>query len=194
LTTVIEQDDTLAGWERTARVCSDGYVLVSWEQTVPRVNDEILDVTFYLYRTEAAARKGERAGGSGFLVHVPADPNISHTGVFMYAVSNAHVVKDFPVIRLNGTDGTFNIVPTKPLSWIPHQGGEDLAIYNLTLDPDIHRFRSIGQPLILGTLVPPDAMNIGLRDDVYMVGRFISLEGKQRNTCGSFRHNRNNAI
>jgi hypothetical protein len=45
---------------------------------------------------------------------------------------------------------------------IHDQGGEDLAIYNLTLDPDIHRFRSIGQHLILGTLVPPDAMNIGL--------------------------------
>jgi len=83
--------------------------ILKWEvthkRTMPRIKDELLDSVIYLYPSEASARRGEKAGGSGFVAGIEsaADPE----GCWLYAVTNRHVVEDgrSRTIRLNTRDG-----------------------------------------------------------------------------------------
>jgi len=55
---------------------------------MPRIPDCIADSAIYLYASERAAKEGQNAGGSGFLVNVPSVPGMGH----LYAVTNRHLV------------------------------------------------------------------------------------------------------
>jgi hypothetical protein len=39
---------------------------------MPRISDCFADCAIYLYASERAAKDGQNAGGSGFLIHVPS--------------------------------------------------------------------------------------------------------------------------
>src|SRR5215475_6135267 len=90
-----------------------GYPFKIWkeEPLMPRLDDQFLDCSIFLYPSVEDAERGERIGGSGFLASVHGlyagpylpgtDSPISH----FYAVSNRHVVrgridhKPSPVVR-----------------------------------------------------------------------------------------------
>jgi hypothetical protein len=147
---------------------------------MPRIHDYIQDCVTYLYPTESHAEEGDKIGGSGFLLGVRYPP--SHVNdMVTFAVSNAHVVKHAPVVRLNAKDGTFAIVPFKKTDWIPHPDGDDLAIVPFPLDIEMHKFSVIPDELIL-THEIITKQDIGIGDEVYVVGRFINHEGKQKNS------------
>ncbi|MBW5438604.1 hypothetical protein FXB41_28725 [Bradyrhizobium canariense] len=75
---------------------------------MPRIPPQLLDATFYLYRSVEEAKAGKQAGGTGAFVSVPI-PEMPGRAV-VYAVSNKHVVMKLgcSVIRVNtligGTD------------------------------------------------------------------------------------------
>ena len=100
----------------------------------------------------------------------------------LYAVSNWHVVRKAPVIRLNSaqTDG-FDTIPLTKDDWTQHQDNNtDIAVALLANNPDIYRYRAIG-PEHLVTKDRIAEYNIGVGDDTFLVGRFVNHEGKQRN-------------
>src|SRR5438552_2720942 len=81
---------------------------------MPRFDDRFLDCSIYLYPSLEDAQKGQRIGGSGFLIAIPGvslGPRHDAGGDsyqkihHIYAVSNRHVVKKNPVVRLNTHDG-----------------------------------------------------------------------------------------
>lgn len=148
---------------------------------MPRISDQLLDCVIYLYRTRHEAESGEGYGGSGFLVAVPAE-QLGPNERFYYAVTNRHVVFQYAssVIRLNTHDGQKDILETDQESWISHPDGDDLAILNIGLNPALHKFRGI-PPSMFVTSDTIKTEDIGPGDDTYMVGRFVSHEGKQRN-------------
>ena len=159
---------------------------------MPRIEQQYLDCSIYLYRTEASARAGENAGGSGFLVSVRAKPPFDRefypmprTTVLppehIYAVTNKHVARQgFPVIRLNMIDGQQDIIPLKHEDWIPHPDGDDLAVVAIDLPKHKHRYYAVTNYSFVKQVNA--FSDYGAGDDTFMVGRFINHSGKQRNT------------
>ncbi len=146
---------------------------------MPRIADEILECVFYLYPTVADAQAGERAGGTGFFVGVPSETVPGWT--YVYAVTNSHVVRagESPVMRLNTVDGKIDVIELGQDNWKDHPDGDDLAVCQWE-PANTHRARTISDKMLL-TKEILDLVRIGIGDDVFVVGRFINHEGRQRN-------------
>jgi hypothetical protein len=158
-----------------------------WERTMPRLTDDIEDCALYLYESHIDAKRGEKAGGSGFLYEIPFDESSLWGKGHRYAVSNWHVVKRAPVIRLNSAaaDGQ-KIIRKKASDWIRHPDEQtDIAVCPLADDlraddRSLYTYKSISP----GHMITPDRMleyNIGIGDDTFVVGRFVNHDGVQRN-------------
>lgn len=146
---------------------------------MPRIIDWAVDCSIYLYPSEADANRGERVGGSGFLFGMPM---ADERGTFVYAVSNWHVVKTNPVIRLNTKDGKFDALPLTVDQWYRHPDGEtDLAVA-----PIDFALQSNYRLLVINHthLLSRDwisKFSVGIGDDLFVVGRFVDHDGIQRN-------------
>ena len=187
---------TLSGqWE--TRISARGNTYRVWRRDlpVPLIPQHYLDCSIYLYASRQSAEDGEHFGGSGCLVRVESNPvydpssfkNGRYTKVSLffpphiYAVTNEHVARNgFPVIRLNTTDGKTDILELAHNDWIPHPDGDDLAI--APIDLPTSRYNYVPIPIELFAHRGTFASEIGMGDDTFMVGRFITHEGKQRNT------------
>jgi hypothetical protein len=160
---------------------------------VPRIDDRFLDCSVYLYPTEDAARRGERIGGSGFLVAVPGSDDgwllerpCPREGIHhLYVVSNRHLLRgpdhDFrpkPVVRLNTRDGGFAVIDATLGDWVCSDD-HDLAVLPIPYR-EHHRFLSVSTDSFL-TRQTAARHDVGIGDEVFMVGRFVSHDGKQRN-------------
>jgi len=148
------------------------------EPSVPRIPDKFLNCSVYLYPSEAAAEDGEKMGGSGFVLGIPVNDGAQQ---ILTVVTNKHVVeRGSMVARFNTKDGKTEIVALDQAKWFHHPDGDDLTLCPVGLDPE---------RLKLTTLVPDNfisvemiaALDIGPGDEVFVVGRFISREGRQRN-------------
>ncbi len=153
-----------------------------WGKEMPRISDELLDTVIYLYPSVETAKEGKRYGGTGFLVSITAElyPNIMHT----YAVTNSHVIREAKstVIRLNTHNGKTETLETSADGdWIHHPDGDDIAVCYLGgINSHIIKYRMINSRTFL-TKEIIEEFNIGVGDDVFMVGRFSQHDGKQTN-------------
>ena len=146
---------------------------------MPRIRDELLECAIYLYPDEAAADAGSRVGGSGFLVGVRTH-GLPTDFWFLYAVTNAHVIDDgATVIRLTDRDGKKAVWATDEREWFRHPDSDDVAAYQIAFDPNLYKFSFIPSH-DFATKSVIDCWKIGPGDDVFVVGRFINHEGKQR--------------
>ena len=156
---------------------------------MPRIDDDLLDCTVYLYASKAEAEAGENSGGSGFLVSYASSRGIS-AGGFMYVVTNRHVIRSrYSTVRLNTADGKIDAIEYQPSEWTCSET-DDLAVKVLhgNMSGTDYRFRVVSQKMLL-TKDQVARFNIGVGDEVAMIGRFINIEGKQRNTpTGRFGH------
>jgi hypothetical protein len=179
------------GWREVWRVTDPADPLgdgsYEWEQAMPRLTDDILECSIYLYKTHIDADRGEKAGGTGFLYEMPFDPKETLGKGHLYAVSNWHVVKEAPVIRLNSSEGKGQKIIRKTVAdWTRHQDGQtDIAVCPLSNDlksddHSLHTFRSVG-PAHLATKERIAELNIGIGDDAFLIGRFINHDGVQKN-------------
>jgi hypothetical protein len=139
---------------------------------------DLLDCVFFLYPTREHAEAGTEFGGTGFFVGVPLESHPNN--FFMYAVSNWHVVKrgGSCVLRVNKKDDTHDIIETGPEEWTHIPNGHDVAVRMLNLDPNIYKYQ-----LLLESMFPDaaDANNIGVGEDVFMIGRFVDYSGTATN-------------
>lgn len=153
-----------------------------WERPMSRIHDWMLDCVVYLYPSAEAADVGEAVGGTGFLVWVPLEANNDY-GV-AYCVTNSHVIREAgsPVIRINTEDGGRDIIELEQDHWTRHQDGDDLEVCPIALsNPDYYKYETLG----VDWFVTKDLVgrqSVGPGDDVFMVGRFGTHEGRQRNT------------
>jgi hypothetical protein len=152
-----------------------------WERSMPRISDQFTECAVYLYASVQDAKDGARQGGSGFLVGVPSQrfPDLS----FVYAVTNWHVARKAksPVIRMNRKDGGTECFATELGQWKQHPDGDDVACFHIS--PDVERMKFIS--IRASMFVTQDLISredIGIGDDVFMIGRFINHDGKQRNS------------
>ncbi len=146
------------------------------DRCMPRIRDEYLDCVIYLYYSKEDAERGtvHENGGSGFLVGIPSAEGPPH----VYAVSNRHIVEKSPVIRLNTKSGECDVLPVETSSWIFNRQ-HDIAVCHITL-PSVYKYKFVS----LEQFVTPaiiESERIGPGDDVFIVGRFVNHEGRQRN-------------
>jgi hypothetical protein len=151
---------------------------------VPRISDEFLDCVIYLYPSGKDADDGSHIGGSGFLVAVPLAENPTNEWPdnvwHVYAVTNKHVVESgHTVIRMNTKDGRKDVLPTEERAWVSSPG-HDVAACLISFDAQAFKFKFIKQEYFITSGIV-DRLHIGPGDDVFVVGRFINHEGKQRN-------------
>lgn len=151
-----------------------------WEPTVPRIPDVYQECSIYLYPSHDHATRGVNMGGSGFLIGVPAAtvPGTFH----VFAVTNAHVIDlGSCTVRLNTQDGQFDILDFTEQNWFAHQDGDDLAIAVMPgLDTAKYKFQVVTPEMLLSKKEMKD-LNVGPGDEVFVAGRFINSEGRQRN-------------
>lgn len=146
---------------------------------MPRIPDSFLDNTIYLYPSADAAKTGEQVGGTGFLVgwRTATPPPMLH----VYAVTCAHVIADgSPVIRVNTKGGDWDVIERDSADWLQEPDGIDLAVCPIDFSYQ-HKYHVVGiNDFVDETKIAKFA--IGPGDDVFMAGRFVNHDGKQKNT------------
>lgn len=169
-------EDYYTGWEE--RKTYKGNVFWVWKLDM-RISDTIIDSSIYLYPSEQDAKDGEKVGGSGFLVAYPSEISGKYDG---YAVTNSHVIREAksPIVRLNTKEGDMDILSLNNDDWQHHPNGDDLAAAPIFIDPNQYRIKFVPLSMFI-TQEIISTENIGAGDDVFMVGRFMGYDGKQKN-------------
>lgn len=174
-------------------------ILYDWHRTMPKIEDRLLKSVIYLYKDASAAVCGD-PGGSGFLVGIPCA--IPET-VFLFAVTNAHVVNDHPVIRTAGspvisTPGSPDkrIIVKERVDWIRHPDGDDLVVTPVCLAPRENVDFYLGHVPSEWCVTPdnftqaektrektpqPRFWSFGSGEEVVMIGRFLGHDGVDEN-------------
>jgi hypothetical protein len=153
---------------------------------MPRIPDEYLHCSIYLYHSTEEAMSGKGPGGSGFILGLPcsADAESRH----LLGVTNRHVVKNGAVVpRLTTIDGLVQAAPMRLEDWAFHPRQDDLALCYLGVSRPPHRYTWVP----LAYLLSEDRcseLRIGPGDDVFMVGRFLDHDGKLRNAPSLWQH------
>jgi hypothetical protein len=170
---------SIVGWEEVWRIGPDGAAHRVWERIMPRIDDSALECSIFLYPSETDAEKGESVGGSGFLVGLKYEHS---EATHLYAVTNSHVAKECPVIRLNSKKGEPRIIPRAPSAWVHHSDGDDLAISSIELDKDKYKFKYLlASPSFLMTEDRMKRSDIGAGDETFMVGRYVGRDERKGN-------------
>jgi hypothetical protein len=165
-------------WQRIEALASDS-VPYYWVQVMPRIPDVLLESVVYLFADEAGAKAGHGAGGTGFLIDYPGTGGTRHT----YVVSNIHVVRNgCTTLRLNRRKGgaaVTVIVPSE--TWCDHGDGDDVCVAAIELDQTDWAVKALPWEDFCPTDDRLDELNVGIGDDVLMIGRFVGHTGKQSN-------------
>ena len=147
---------------------------------MPRIPQTIIDSVFYLYENKSDAEKGINPGGTGFIVSFRGAFDVDHYANHYYAVTNWHVAVDrgYSVVRLNTIDGGTDILEFGPEEWDFIPSDADVAVLPIDLDPQTHRVNSISEHLFAHK---EGHYDIGVGDDVFMLGLFIDHDGVTTN-------------
>lgn len=146
---------------------------------MPRVADRFLEAVVYLYPSEQAAQSGVATGGTGFIVAVETSPGSDQGALFVVTIS--HVIREgrSTVVRVNHAEGRTDIIPLPEDRWEHHPNGDDIAAAGIGLHAD-HRFPSVPISLFLTAELMREH-DLGLGDDCFFAGRFVSADGIEAN-------------
>jgi hypothetical protein len=167
------------------RHTTDGDTHRIWEPSImARIPDEFINCVFFLYPGRDQAENGDSLGGTGFFVGAPwsKNPNRFH----LYAVTNKHNIvacPDFVVIRATNVRGELEYIESHPEDWHPSPA-HDLSV--LPISPErATLFQSVsGKRFVTPEDFQEDKSKstcLGVGDKVFMIGRFISHDGKKIN-------------
>ncbi|MCH8977265.1 MAG: hypothetical protein IH909_06540 [Proteobacteria bacterium] len=166
-------------------VCFNAGNKISGLLPMPRIDDSSTTTVAFLYSTHDAAEKHEKEGGSAFIVGKPFDLDISGKLMRFYVpfmVSNLHVAfQGCPYIRLNKRDGSPHIIDRECTDWVTHPEGDDVAVtcvFN-EINKDEHDITHVA----VNDFITPEKIegyDLGIGEDVFMVGRFINLQGRDQ--------------
>lgn len=169
------------------RYHGDGSTTYEWSYDVARLTDRLLDCVFYLYPSREMAEQGRGAGGTGFFVAIRSKVNKNQ--LYVYAVTNSHVVKngtdnpeDCLTLRLNARDGTWRTGPTPKEMWVHHPAMDDIAVFGIRSGINV---KDLAITWVyeeqFATKEAVEKYEIGPGDAVCMIGRFVNHEGTEKN-------------
>jgi hypothetical protein len=172
-------------WFLGEKVDSVGNDHLVWNASImARIPDEFLHCVFFLYPSRVEADTGGPRGASGFFVGVDWESNNQRRHV--YAVTNKHAImacRDAVVIRALRTDGELETIETDPVDWWPSPA-HDISV--LPIPPTkAALFQNVSDGLFVtsNNFVETESAPtcLGPGDKVFMIGRFISHDGKTKN-------------
>jgi hypothetical protein len=147
---------------------------------MPRTSDYFLDCVLYIYSSnETAVENSPLVGGSGFLAAARVDAaSMLHQ---FYAVTAAHVVRqaETPFIRINKRfSNDIEVMEAPASSWTQHPDGDDISVCPLQLRTA--QLRTLGiETTRFVTMDIIETEDIGVGDEVFMVGRFAQHSGSR---------------
>jgi len=176
-------------FDKVPKICysSRGTTYTKWINTgMPRIPDQMLDSVFFLYKNIEDARKGVDCGGSGFSVVMEYEITHRYQCYLIrhfYAVTNWHVaLRDgFSTIRINTHNGGIDFINIEPIDWEFDPKGDDIAIAEIDPDWFNHSLAPIPLRLIASQHELVEKHNIGLGDDVFMLGKFVEMNTSSKN-------------
>ena len=134
---------------------------------------------FYIFGSCEAAFENSRLGGTGFLAATPVDA-VSKVYQF-YGVTAAHVIRQAktPVLRFNKRfeDG-IDVFEAPASRWAQHPDGDDISVCPLQINTKFLRTLGIETDRFL-SISRIESENIGIGDDVFMLGRFAQHSGSK---------------
>lgn len=141
---------------------------------MPKINQNFIKATFYLYATEQDALNGVNAGGTGFIVSVKTGEN----GLAYYGITNRHVLlSGSSVVRLNTKEGSVDTFVFDPSDWELHPtAAVDVAAIPLALN-STHQVSSIFEDFF----IEEGRHSFEVGDDTFMIGLFVDHEGREVN-------------
>jgi hypothetical protein len=132
----------------------------------------------FLYPSEEAARAGTGAGGTGFVVAFRAN---GRADPFHYVVTNVHVAKAGScTLRVNNSRGGIDTLQLPIGLWTSHPNGDDIAVCAISLQAE-WALSALEWSDVVVTEAGMSRFNMGVGDDVFMLGRFISHDSIQLN-------------
>ncbi len=158
-----------------------GYSAWRWRTApVALISNEYLSCCVYVYPTTEEANASARTGGTGFVIAVPSVvPEYYH----LYVATNKHNIYDEPrnlVIRLNTVEQRKDTIETKIDDWEPSEDS-DLAVYHLLVTNDKYDVVFIVSDQVM-TKEKIHEKQVGIGDEVFLVGKFPYFEGLEKNT------------
>ena len=155
---------------------------------MPRFPEKNLGGVVFMYRTVGEANSRARLGGTGFLVGraIPNSENgYGQQKYLPYLITNRHVAFEASacVGSVNRRDGgPPDVWDIDQNDWVSHPAGDDLAATCVFryLDHARHAASFIQESAFVtpGMIASHD---IGIGDDVFMVGRFVNHQGVAQN-------------
>ncbi len=147
---------------------------------MPRIPHSVLDCIIYLYAAEQHAQDGHNTGGSGFIVFIPSV--VDKSRVYAYAITNRHCLDDgFTVVRMQTPRGEIITHVTQRNDWVNHRDGDDVAALDIFRGPpEMPKLVGFTTGIFL-TREDVERVDLGPGDDVYMIGRFVSYDGREYN-------------
>ena len=146
-----------------------------------RIDDLFLKCVFYVYMSKEDAFQGHPDSATGFFLGIPS--SYDNSQFYIYAITNKHVIKhnemETPILRVNNFEGTSNLIETKKEEWRFHPLGSDLAI--CLIDANQLQDTSFLSQEFLLTNEFMEEKNVGVGDDVFVIGNFQTRGGKTRN-------------
>jgi hypothetical protein len=148
-----------------------------------RIPDAFLKSIAFIYYTEMGAHNQEDEGGTGFFYGVEIKPD----AYSLYLVTNRHIVTSDtgtrPIyLQINTKDGESKTVTIEieDEDWLFHPDGSDIAVHHLNIDPEIFDIGFIRKGIDIITLDMINRFNFGPGDEVYMIGRFVGMDKRNR--------------
>lgn len=142
---------------------------------MPRIPDEIANCVAFLYLSEADAEEGAAAGGTAFFVSVKTTDGREA----ILAVTNIHLAAGgcnaLRVVDLIGESRVLRVP-----EWIYHPEADDVAVAEIDLPKDV-AVSAIAWDGVAATDERMAELNVGVGDEVIMIGRFGAHDGGQRN-------------
>ncbi|MDA9483386.1 hypothetical protein XI07_15450 [Bradyrhizobium sp. CCBAU 11445] len=142
---------------------------------MPRIRKDLKDSIFYLFRRDPKTGNVVGPEGTGFLISPDADPQRC------YAVANWHVaIRGASIIRLNSNGGG-RFLEYDPSEWHFRPGRDDIALIEITqeLQETDEIFKLSEEMFVTQEIV--EEFEVGLGEDLFMIGMFAESHGGDRN-------------
>jgi hypothetical protein len=151
-----------------------------------------VDGAVFLFRTRQEAEQRARIGGTGFLVtkEIRGSKEAFGQRLFVpYLVSCRHVVFGgaASVVSINRRDERPpDIFEFEPTDWTEHPAGDDVIAICMQghMRPTEHRYATIESQWLL-TPEYMQTVDVGIGDEVFMIGRFINHQGQKENRASA---------
>jgi hypothetical protein len=149
---------------------------------LPRIPDQLLHSVVYFYLTARDAENASRSGGTGFFVDVRSQVTKQP---FRYVITNRHVAHNCGFLRLNTADGGTDVLEIPSTAWVDHPDGDDISAAAVAAPDPNWAATALEWDSFVGSRQFSEArmkeLNVGVGDDVFMLGRFIAHGGRQQN-------------